>query len=66
MPSAPRGVYLQHIEDGPHYAYRGLLLDTSRHFYPMPVLKAIITSLSWNKMNVFHWHMTDWDSPDVN
>ena len=66
MPSAPRGVYLQHIEDGPHYTYRGLLLDTSRHFYPMPVLKAIITSLSWNKMNVFHWHMTGWDSPNVN
>ena len=56
--SPHRGVYIQNIDDWPRYKYRGLLMDTSRHFFPLPVLKAIITSLSWLKMNVFHWHMT--------
>ena len=33
--------------------------QTSRHFYPMEDLYATIDALSYNKMNVFHWHITD-------
>lgn len=47
------------IADAPAYAYRGVSLDTSRNFIPVPVLKRFIDGLSYNKLNVFHWHITD-------
>ena len=39
--------------------YRGLMIDTSRHFLPLNALKRQVDALSFNKMNVLHWHMTD-------
>eukprot|EP01052_Picozoa_sp_SAG31_P004882 SAG31_NODE_207_length_20316_cov_20.465400_12_plen_285_part_00 len=50
------------IIDGPRFHFRGLLIDSSRHFLPMPVLKATVDALSYNKMNVLHWHIVDGDS----
>ena len=47
------------IEDKPLYPHRGLILDTSRNFFSVAILKRIIDGLSYNKMNVFHWHITD-------
>eukprot|EP00252_Welwitschia_mirabilis_P006389 TRINITY_DN17264_c0_g1_i1.p1 TRINITY_DN17264_c0_g1~~TRINITY_DN17264_c0_g1_i1.p1 ORF type:complete len:589 (-),score=40.87 TRINITY_DN17264_c0_g1_i1:259-2025(-) len=47
------------IEDSPIFAHRGLLLDTSRNFYPVEDILRTIRALSYNKMNVFHWHITD-------
>ena len=47
------------IEDKPSYPHRGLLLDTSRNFFNVEILKRVIDGLSYNKMNVFHWHITD-------
>ncbi|KAI0220823.1 Glucosamine-6-phosphate isomerase (Glucosamine-6-phosphate deaminase) (GNPDA) (GlcN6P deaminase) [Massospora cicadina] len=40
-------------------AHRGLLLDTSRNYYPLDAIKRTIRALSLAKMNVFHWHMVD-------
>jgi hexosaminidase len=37
----------------------GILLDTSRNFFSVEVLKRLIDGLSYNKLNVFHWHITD-------
>src|SRR3546814_14850747 len=47
------------ITDFPRFQWRGLMLDVSRHFFPVPFVKKYIDQLSKFKMNVFHWHLTD-------
>lgn len=47
------------VEDAPAYIHRGLLIDTSRNYFNLDILKGIVDGLSYNKMNVFHWHITD-------
>ena len=37
------------IADGPRFHFRGLLIDSSRHYLPLPVLKATVDALSYNK-----------------
>jgi hexosaminidase len=51
-----------HIEDYPRFPYRGLLLDTARHFLPLPNIMELLETMSWVKMNILHWHMTDIES----
>ena len=47
------------IEDAPRYAWRGVMLDVSRHFYPVDFIKKQIDLMSYYKFDVFHWHLTD-------
>jgi len=47
------------IIDKPEYTHRGLILDTSRNYFSMRILRKVVDGLSYNKMNVFHWHITD-------
>jgi hexosaminidase len=47
------------IRDRPRFAWRGLLLDSARHFIPVPDLKRILDAMAALKLNVFHWHLTD-------
>jgi hexosaminidase len=47
------------IEDAPRFAYRGLMLDVSRHFQPKEFVKKFIDMLAYHKMNTFHWHLTE-------
>jgi len=48
-----------YIEDYPRYAWRGMMLDVSRHFFPIESVKAFIDYLAMYKINMFHWHLVD-------
>lgn len=47
------------IADKPRYSWRGLMIDVSRHFIPLDVLKRNIDAMATVKMNVLHLHLTD-------
>jgi hexosaminidase len=47
------------IEDEPRFRWRGAHLDVCRHFMPKEFVKKYIDLLALQKMNSFHWHLTD-------
>ncbi|KAL2972312.1 hypothetical protein AAZX31_15G247900, partial [Glycine max] len=47
------------VLDSPLYAHRGIMLDTSRNYFPVKDLLRTVEAMSMNKLNVFHWHVTD-------
>jgi hexosaminidase len=47
------------IDDAPRFAWRGLLLDSARHFQSPEFIRRFIDSMALHKLNVLHWHLTD-------
>lgn len=47
------------IKDQPRFPWRGTLIDVSRHFIPLDVLKRNLDGMAAVKMNVLHWHLSD-------
>jgi hexosaminidase len=47
------------ITDSPAFAWRGLLLDSGRHFQPVERVLAVIDRLAVYRFNVLHWHLTE-------
>lgn len=47
------------IEDAPRFPWRGLLIDVTSHFMPVPVIERTLDAMEAVKLNVFHWHLTD-------
>src|SRR5579862_709734 len=47
------------IKDQPRFQWRGMLIDVSRHFIPIDVLKRNLDGMAAVKMNVLHWHLSD-------
>lgn len=57
--SFPAKVPYSTITDRPRFAWRGYLLDVSRHFRDVAFVKRQIDLLAFHKMNRFHWHIVD-------
>ncbi|HEY0341356.1 MAG TPA: beta-N-acetylhexosaminidase, partial [Steroidobacteraceae bacterium] len=49
----------QTINDSPRLAWRGLMLDSARHFQTPRFVMRFIDWMALHKLNVFHWHLTD-------
>jgi hexosaminidase len=47
------------IADRPRFPWRGLLLDTGRHFMPPEVIRRTLDGMALVKLNVLHWHLSD-------
>jgi hexosaminidase len=47
------------IQDRPRFPWRGLMIDSARHFIPLEVIKRNLDGMEAVKMNVFHWHLSE-------
>ncbi len=47
------------IYDYPRFSYRGLMLDSSRHFFAVDDIKSLLDQMAFCKLNKFHWHLSD-------
>ena len=47
------------IEDHPRFAWRGLMMDVSRHFMPVETVERNLDAMAAVKLNVLHWHLSD-------
>ena len=47
------------IDDTPRFAWRGLMLDSARHFQSVEQIKLLLDAMALHKLNTFHWHLTD-------
>ncbi|KMJ46104.1 beta-N-acetylhexosaminidase [Xenorhabdus khoisanae] len=56
-----KGTYLPlvNITDKPRFPWRGVMLDSARHFLPIESIKRQLEGMAAAKINVFHWHLTD-------
>jgi hexosaminidase len=58
-PSDTVNVPAVHIVDSPRFAWRGLMLDSARHYQSPEFILQFIDWMALHKLNVFHWHLTD-------
>lgn len=47
------------IDDAPRFTWRGILIDTANHFFPISDLQRLIDGMLYNKYNVLHMHIVD-------
>jgi len=47
------------IDDAPRFAWRGLMLDSARHYQSPRFIRSLVDWMSLHKLNVLHWHLTD-------
>jgi hexosaminidase len=47
------------IEDKPRFPWRGLMIDSGRHFMPVEVIRRNLDAMSAVKLNVLHWHLSE-------
>jgi hexosaminidase len=48
-----------HVEDRPRFPWRGLMLDSARHYQSVAFIEALLDQMARYKLNTFHWHLTD-------
>ncbi|XP_075154073.1 beta-hexosaminidase subunit beta-like [Haematobia irritans] len=59
MPNGMLRIPETEIYDEPRFKYRGLMLDSARHFISKTKILSLLEGMAYNKLNVFHWHLTD-------
>jgi hexosaminidase len=47
------------IEDGPRFAWRGMMLDSARHYQSVEYIEQLIDQMAQHKLNTLHWHFCD-------
>jgi len=47
------------ISDSPRFAWRGFMLDVSRHFFTKTEVEQVLDLMALYKLNTFHWHLVD-------
>ena len=47
------------IQDRPRFPWRGLMIDSARHFTPLDVIRRNLDGMEALKLDVFHWHLSD-------
>jgi hexosaminidase len=47
------------ISDAPAFRWRGLMLDSARHFQSPEFVRKLIDWMAVNKLNTLHWHLVD-------
>lgn len=47
------------LKDAPRLRWRGLMLDSARHFQPPEFILRYLDWMALHKLNVFSWHLTD-------
>ena len=47
------------IADEPRFGYRGMMLDSGRHFWSVDFVKKYIDIMALHNMNTFHWHLSE-------
>jgi hexosaminidase len=47
------------VDDAPRFAWRGIMLDSARHYQSPEFILRFIDAMALNKLNVLHWHLTD-------
>ena len=47
------------IQDKPRFPWRGLMIDSARHFIPLEIIRRNLDGMEAVKMNVFHWHLSE-------
>jgi len=52
-------VHVCQISDAPRFAWRGIMLDCSRHFWSVSEIKQFIDIMALHNCNTFHWHLSD-------
>eukprot|EP00042_Codosiga_hollandica_P038615 m.315510 g.315510 ORF g.315510 m.315510 type:complete len:761 (-) comp55441_c0_seq2:227-2509(-) len=50
------------VRDRPNFSWRGVLLDSSRHFTSLEHIHQILDGMEMTKLNVLHWHLTDYQA----
>ena len=51
--------FIAQVVDAPRFAWRGVLLDVGRHFFPVPFILKILDVCAFYKITRFHWHLTE-------
>ncbi len=57
----PRGFAVQSItiDDQPRFPWRGLMIDSGRHFIPLDVIRQNLDAMEAVKLNILHWHVSE-------